>query len=257
MSADHVRQGVILAAGRGSRISPLSLRYPKPLLPVCNKPVMQYQIEAMRTAGISEVVIVIGHLGGEIMSYFGDGGVLGVKIRYVEDLDPQGIAASLAKAEPSVGSPFVLFLGDIFVGLDDLAPAMARLVDRGALGGIVVKREDTPEPVKRNFAVLTTPDGRVWRVIEKPKDPPSLLKGCGVYLFTPAIFDAIRRTPRSALRGEYELTDAIQQLIEGGGAVYSEELARWDVNLTYPGDLLDCNLRMLRERRLECLVGTG
>jgi dTDP-glucose pyrophosphorylase len=121
----------------------------------------------------------------------------------------------------------------------------------------VVKREDDPAAVSRNFAVIHEADGRITRVIEKPTEPPTMLKGCGVYLFTPAIFEAIRRTPRSALRGEYELTDAIQVLIDASGRTYVEDLALWDVNVTYPADLLDCNLRLLREGRRSSLVGEG
>jgi dTDP-glucose pyrophosphorylase len=257
MPALGIEQGVILAAGRGSRMMPLSLQQPKPLLPVCNKPVMQYQLEAMRDAGVTEVIIVIGHLGDSIREYFGDGGQLGLKLRYVVDPEPQGIASSLARVEGAMRGPFALFLGDIFVALDDLGPAMRRMLERGAVGSVVVKREDDPEPVRRNFAVLCGADDRVTRVIEKPQDPPSLLKGVGIYLFTPDIFEAIRRTPRSALRGEYELTDAIQTLIDAGGPVYADALARWDINVTFPRDLITCSLRTLREQGIDSLFGEG
>jgi glucose-1-phosphate thymidylyltransferase len=216
---------------------------------------MQYQLEAMREAGIREVAVVVGPGGEPIRRAFGDGGRLGLRLAYVEDPAPAGIAASLARAEPWVRGPFALFLGDIFLALDALAPALAPL-GAGAAGTVVVRR-DAPAAVRRNFAVLTAPDGRITRVLEKPAVPPTDLKGCGVYVFAPAIFEAIRRTPRSPLRGEYELTDALQGLIDTGAPVYAAHVVRWDVNITYPQDLLDTNLRLLRERRLDSLIGDG
>lgn len=250
-----VRQGVILAAGRGTRLHPLSLAYPKPLRPICNKPIMQYQIEAMRAAGITDIGIVIGATGAPIRACFGDGSRLGVQISYVEDHAPAGIAASLACVEPWVHGPFMVFLGDIFLALDDLTPALAPL-DNGAAGTIIVRR-DASAAVQRNFAVVTDERQRVITVIEKPKVPPTNLKGCGVYVFDQTIFEAIRRTPRSALRNEYELTDAIQTLIDFDKPVVAADVVRWDLNITFPEDLLLCNLRVLRERGISSLIGSG
>jgi dTDP-glucose pyrophosphorylase len=252
----EVRQGVILAAGRGSRLQPLSRAYPKPLLPVCNKPIMQYQIEAMRDAGITEIAIVISPTGGAIADYFGDGTALGVRLTYCEDPEPAGIAASLARVEPWVRGPAAVFLGDIFLALNDLTPALAPLA-QGAAATVIV-RHDEPDAIRRNFAVLVDDEGRVHRVLEKPDRPPTTLKGCGVYVVTPLIFEAIRRTPRSPVRNEYEITDALQILIDlataDGRAVHAADVVRWDVNVTYPGDLLACNLRLLRESRIERLI---
>jgi dTDP-glucose pyrophosphorylase len=250
-----VRQGVILAAGRGTRLQPLSFSLPKPLHPICNKPIMQYQIEAMRDSGIVDIAIVIGALGDTFREQFGDGRDLGVRITYLEDPVPAGIASSLLRAEPWVDGPFMVFLGDIFLALDDLTPAIAPLHE-GAAGTLAV-RQDEPDAVRRNFAVLTGRDGKVTRVIEKPANPPTNLKGCGVYTFDQTIFEAIRRTPRSALRNEYEITDAVQTLIEMGRPVYAAEVVRWDVNITFPADLLNCNLRVLDELAVDSLVGKG
>jgi glucose-1-phosphate thymidylyltransferase len=250
-----VHQGVILAAGRGNRIHPLSKLYPKPLQPVCNKPIMQYQMEMMREAGIEEMAVVIGPNGNPIRDYFGDGRRLGVKIDYIEDPTPEGIASSLARAEPWVRGPFAVFLGDIFLVCTDFNQALIP-VENGAVGTLLVRR-DRPEMVRQNFAVVTDNDGRVERVIEKPTDPPTDLKGCGVYVFDPSVFDAIRRTPRSPLRNEYELTEALQLFIETGNPIYAVEVVQWDVNVSYPDDLLACNLKMLREMNLDFLIGQG
>jgi dTDP-glucose pyrophosphorylase len=255
VSDSVVRQGVILAAGRGSRLHPLSESCPKPLQPVCNKPIMQYQIEAMRAAGIDEVCIVIGPHGAPIRDHFGDGGQVGVRVSYIEDLAPAGIASSLARTAGWTRGPFAVFLGDIFLALGDLRPALAPMA--AGASGTIVARKDTPDAVRRNFAVLAGPDNRVTRVIEKPAEPPTTLKGCGVYVFDQSIFEAITRTPRSALRNEYEITDAVQVLIDMGRLVYTADVVRWDVNITYPQDLLACNLRLLREQHRDSLVGAG
>jgi dTDP-glucose pyrophosphorylase len=249
----RVRQAVVLAAGKGARLLPLSGVLPKPLAPVCNKPVMQYQLEAAAEAGIKDVLIVIGPGGEPIRRHFRDGHWLGLRIRYVEDEAPAGIAASLARTEPWVDGPMLVFLGDIFLQLRGLEPALTPL-EQGADATLVVRR-DRPDAVRRNFAVIADERGRVSRVIEKPAVPPTDLKGCGVYVFDPAIFEAIRRTPPSSLRNEREITDAIQTLINMGKQVYTAAVVRWEVNITYPGDLLACNLRLLREKHLNQLVG--
>lgn len=253
--SNTVRQGIVLAAGRGKRMQPLSGACPKPMQPICNKPIMQYQLEAMRDAGICDVAIVIGANGHVFRDAFGDGAQLGLRLTYIDDPEPAGIASSLACAEGWVDGPFVVFLGDIFLALTNLADALAPL-DDGAAGTIVVRR-DTPDAIRRNFAVITDPSGRIDHVVEKPANPPSNLKGCGVYVFNQMIFEAIRRTPRSALRNEYEITDAVQIFVDFGRPVFAADIVRWDINVTYPEDLLECNLRVLREQGGDSLIGKG
>jgi dTDP-glucose pyrophosphorylase len=250
-----VQQGVILAAGRGVRLEPLSGIRPKALHPVCNKPIMQYQLEAMREAGIRRVWVVINPQGTAIADYFGDGRGLGLAIDYVLDEAPSGIAMSLARVERQLSGPFAVFLGDIFLVFDDFAKALEPMA-QGAAGTIVVRRDD-PEAIRRNFAVVSDAEGRVRRVIEKPASPPTQLKGCGVYVFDEGIFEAIRQTPPSALRGEHEITDAIQTLVDTGRPVYAVENVRWDMNINDRTDLLMCNLRVLHENSLDYIVGEG
>lgn len=247
--------GIILAAGNGTRINPLSAIIPKPLLPVCNKPIMQYQIEAMRDVGIRDIVIVVGALDGPIARYFGTGEQLDVCITYVLDALPQGIARSLALAEPYVSDVCVVYLGDIFLLVDDLDHALG-MVASEALGGVLlVKRESSPEAIQRNFAVILDNHGHVTRVLEKPTTLVNDLKGCGVYVFGQEIFDAIRHTPRSALRNEYELTDAVQTLIDAGHQVRAAENVRWDINVTFPVDLLNANMFYLRQQKMRMVLG--
>ncbi len=247
--------GVILAAGKGSRIQPLNLYLPKPLLPVCNKPIIQYQLEDMRTIGVQEVIIVVGHLKEEIISYFGDGSSLGLHIRYVEQRETLGIAHAVAKLENEVGSPFILFLGDIFLVPKNLQAMERMFWERRAGAVLAVKREKNPEYIRRNFAVILHASGTVTRVIEKPRYLTNDLKGCGVYIFDLSIFDAIRRTPRTAQRDEYEITNSIQILIDDGYPVYPAEVIDWDMNITFACDLLECNRNQLQRLGKPCLVG--
>lgn len=238
--------GVILAAGVGSRIKPLSLSMPKPLLPVGNKPIMQYQIEEMKAVGIRDIVIVVGHLKDKIISYFGDGRRLGVRLAYVEQREALGIAHAVGQLEGFVQKPFLLWLGDIFFLPKDIGRMLREFRDRRACAVLAVKEEPDPERIRKNFAVLLHESGMVKRVVEKPRYLSSRLKGCGIYLFDLAIFDAIRRTPRTAMRDEYEITNSIQILIEDGFPVYPADVIEWDMNITFASDLLLCNRLQLR-----------
>jgi len=249
--------GVILAAGKGTRMYPFSARYPKPLLPICNKPLIQYQIETLKALQIKKIIIVIGHLGFEIVRVLGDGSRYDVQIQYIEQPDTLGIAHAVGKLEPYIHSPFMLFLGDIFFKTQGLMP-MIELLRRGEANAVLAtKYEKDNEAIKRNFAVLCHEDGRVKRVIEKPRYITNNLKGCGLYLFDLHIFDAIRRTPRTAIRDEYEITEAIQILIDDGFTVRHTEVITDDVNMTFAADLLLCNLKELKNQGLHYLIGSN
>lgn len=247
--------GVVLAAGLGSRIKPLSFDTPKPLLPVCNKPIMQYQIEAMASIGIKKFIVVVGYLKEKIMEYFGDGRGLGVEIKYIEQEKALGIAHAVGQLEPHIHGPFLIFLGDIFTIHRDLSELVRIFERRSSAIVLVVKREDKPEFIKRNFAIQMGRNGAVRRVIEKPRYTINDMKGCGIYLFDLPIFDAIRRTPRTALRDEYEITNSIQILIEDGYKAHVADVVEWDMNVTVPADLLECNLMLLKKSRSDSVIG--
>ena len=246
IAADY--QGVILAAGKGTRMRPFSEHWPKPLLPVLGKPLLVYQLEMLAALGVRDVVVVIGHLGHEVVRALGDGASFGVRIRYVEQEETLGIAHAVSRLEPHVDRPFFLFLGDIFFGTQNLAAMVEPLASGRAQGVLACKREPDLAAIRRNFVVLVGPDGAVHRVVEKPRHPRTDLKGCGIYLFDLAFFDAVRRTPRTALRNEYEITDAIQIFIDDGYRVESAEVVREDVNVSFPSDLLALNLRVLSQQ---------
>lgn len=240
-------QGVILAAGEGERIRPLSFDLPKPLLPVCNKAIMQYQVDNMIGMGIEEYIFVVGHLKEKIMEYFGDGSSWNISVRYVEQKKKLGIAHAVGQLEEHVNSPFVLFLGDIFIIPKDLREMVRMFFEKKAAGVLGVKWETDREAMRKNFAVVVEDNTKsVKRVVEKPRYISSSLKGCGIYLFSQSIFDAIRCTPRTAMRDEYEITTAIQILIEDGCPVFASEVVGWDMNVTSPHDLLLCNQKWLK-----------
>jgi dTDP-glucose pyrophosphorylase len=240
--------GVVLAAGKGTRMRPFSEHWPKPILPVLGKPLVAYQLEMMHALGIRRVVVVIGHLGHEVVKALGDGSAFGVSIQYVEQEEMLGIAHAVSRLEPHVDRPFFLFLGDIFFVTENLAVMAKRFLDGRGIGGVLAcKREPSLDAIKRNFVVLNGPDGFVSRVIEKPRHPRTDLKGCGIYLFDQAFFDAVRRTPRTAMRNEYEITDSIQIFLDDGYKVEAAEVVKADMNVSYPPDLLDLNLMLLQQ----------
>lgn len=246
--------GVILAAGKGTRIAPFSDRFPKPVLPILGKPLIQHQVECLRELGVRRVIIVIGHLGYEIVRALGDGRALGVQIDYVDQGPTLGIAHALGKLEQYVDRPFMLFLGDIFFLHRELKRMTELLGKDDVRGVLAVKEEPDVKAIRRNFVVVEDADGWVTRVIEKPQHPRTRIKGCGLYLFDPVFFDAVRRTPRTALRDEYEITDAIQIFIDDGYRVKAAYVVEDDLNLSYPADLLDINLKMLGR---EAYLGRG
>jgi NDP-sugar pyrophosphorylase family protein len=254
MSASRY-QGVILAAGHGARMGPFGAQLPKPIVPICNRPLLAYQLDYMREAGIEEVFIVIGHLGHRITQTLGDGTSFGVRIEYVEQHQRLGIAHAVGQLESRLDRPFLLMLGDIFFEIDDIRRMIEEMERHGAAAVLAVKEEIDVDAVKRNFSVLLHDDGTVKRVIEKPRHVPNMLKGCGLYLFDLPVFDAIRRTPRTAMRDEYELTDSIQILIDYEYSVRIAPVVNWDINLTYTHDLIDCSLHQLRKMNVSSIVG--
>lgn len=246
--------GAILAAGRGTRMAAFGEPLPKCLMPIGNRPLIEYQIEIMRSLGIDEIVILIGHRGNEIAAALGDGSRFGVRLTFVEQTAILGIAHAVGRLEPHIDRPFLLMLGDIYFVPGDLGAMIATFQAQGDGGVLAVKEERDPAAVRKNFSVVLSPDGLVTRVIEKPRRVLNPLKGVGLYVFGPAIFDAIRRTPRTAMRDEYELTHSIQIMIDDGYPVRVSNAVEDDINLTVPADLLRCNLMLAATQPSQCLV---
>ena len=253
-TGDNGFDAVILAAGRGTRMQPFSERYPKPLLPILNKPLIHHHVEYLRDLGMRRIFVVIGALGHELALSMGRGEALGVQIEYVEQRDAMGIAHALMQLEGRITRPFAVLLGDIYFETDRSVNPVEVMRERGASGFLAVMDEADPRAIQRNFAVHMDERGRVHRVVEKPRFPNTRWKGCGLYLFDVTFFDSLRRTPRSAARNEYELTDAVQTYIDDGAEVTAECMMKRDINLTFPYDLLSANLSALREQGAENVI---
>ncbi|MCH8842457.1 MAG: NTP transferase domain-containing protein [SAR324 cluster bacterium] len=250
--------GVILAAGKGTRIYPFSSNFPKPLLPILNTPLIEYQIDTLVNSGINDIIIVIGHLGFEITKLVGDGSRYSARISYVDQRETLGIAHAVGKLEEFISNPFILVLGDIYFLPNDLSPMVSVLAKEKAHAVLATKIEQDPESIRRNFSVISKDETNiVTRVIEKPRYVVNNIKGCGIYLFDLPIFDAIRRTPRTAMRDEYEITDSIQILIDDGYRVVHLPMIENDINLTYPKDIHATNMAELKRRGLDQFVGNN
>jgi NDP-sugar pyrophosphorylase family protein len=240
--------GVILAAGRGTRMFPFTSRWPKPILPIMGKPLLQHQIEMMKSVGIEHVFVVIGYLGYEVVRTLGNGSQFGVNIEYVEQNETLGIAHAVGRLESKLQTPFLLCLGDIFFITMKLGSMLENFGRSGTKAVLASRLEERPEMIRRNFAIITGKNNVVQRVIEKPRYIQNKLKGCGIYLFGLEIFDAIRRTPRTAMRDEYEITESIQIMINDGHRVVHSQIIEEDLNLTVPEDLLLMNMAELKLR---------
>ena len=235
-------KGLILSGGRGTRLRPITFTSAKQLVPVANKPVLFYGIEAMAAAGIRDVGIIIApETGNEIRAAAGDGSQFGVRITYIVQNEPAGLAHAVLTAEPYLGSsPFVMYLGDNLLqgGMEDLVTAF-REHQPEAL--ILL----TPVPDPQNYGVAELGgDGAVVRLVEKPPDPASDLALVGVYMFTAQIHDAARAIEPSP-RGELEITDAIQWLVDNGRRVEPHVVRGWWKDTGRLDDMLEANRLIL------------
>jgi glucose-1-phosphate thymidylyltransferase len=236
-------KGLILSGGAGTRLRPITHTSAKQLVPVANKPVLFYGIEALVDAGVDEIGIIIApETGDEIRAAAGDGSTFGASITYIVQDEPAGLAHAVLTAEEFIGgSPFVMYLGDNLLrdGLRGLVSTF-RAEEPDAL--ILLTPVDDPQ----SYGVAELDGERILRLIEKPKDPPSNLALVGVYLFMPAIFDAARALEPS-WRGELEITEAIQVLIDDGHHVHSEVVRGWWKDTGQLADMLEANRLVLEE----------
>ena len=236
-------RGLILSGGAGTRLRPITHTSAKQLVPVANKPVLFYGIEALVAAGITEIGIIIApETGDEIRAAAGDGSAFGASITYIPQSEPKGLAHALLTAEEFLeDGPFVMYLGDNLLrdGITDLVERF-RADEPDAL----ILLTEVPDPWHYGVAEL---DGEtVVRLVEKPKDPPSNMALVGVYMFGSRIFDAAKAIEPSA-RGELEITDAIQALIDDSLKVESHTVRGWWKDTGQLADMLEANRLVLED----------
>src|SRR5262245_48724261 len=241
-------KGLILSGGAGTRLRPITHTSAKQLVPVANKPILFYGIEDMAAAGITEIGIIVGDTRDEIMEAVGDGSQFGVKVTYIPQDQPLGLAHCVLIAREFLGDEdFVMYLGDNMLqqGLvefvDSFESARAAATDRSPNAQILLAHVDDP----RQFGVAAIDGaGEVTQLVEKPADPPSDLALVGVYLFDANIHDAVSAIEASG-RGELEITDAIQWLLDHGHRVIHTVLEGWWIDTGKKDPLLESNRYIL------------
>ncbi|HEX7292947.1 MAG TPA: glucose-1-phosphate thymidylyltransferase [Solirubrobacterales bacterium] len=236
-------KGLILSGGAGTRLRPITHTSAKQLVPVANKPVLFYGIEALVDAGVKEIGIIIApETGGEIREAAGDGSRFGAEITYIVQDEPAGLAHAVLTAEDFIGSsPFVMYLGDNLLR-DGLRNLVSTFTEQEPDTLILLTPVDDPQ----SYGVAELDGEKIVRLIEKPKDPPSNLALVGVYLFGNLIFDAARSLEPS-WRGELEITEAIDKLIDDGRNVRSEVVRGWWKDTGQLADMLEANRLVLEE----------
>jgi glucose-1-phosphate thymidylyltransferase len=243
-------KGLILAGGAGTRLRPITHTSAKQLVPIANKPILFYVVEQMADAGIKEVGVIVGDTAAEIETVLGDGSAFGLTITYIHQDEPLGLAHCVLIAREFLGDDeFVMYLGDNMLQL-----RLREIVDRFEVRrGEQLTLQHEGEPVPSAQILLARVDdptqfgvaeldrfGNVRRLVEKPTDPPSNLALTGVYIFDTSVHEAVRAIRPSA-RGELEITDAIQWLIDQGHVVAHEILAGWWIDTGKKDPLLYCN----------------
>ena len=237
-------KAIVLCAGEGTRLRPLTFSKPKHLLPVAGKPLLGHVLETLAAVGLRDVGLVVGHRPEAVQRYVGDGEQWGITATYITQDQPLGLAHAIREARGFVDdAPFLVYLGDNLLE-NGIAHFLDDFCSTQCDAALLLKAVEDP----RRYGVAVLDDSRrVTRLVEKPPDPPSNLAIIGVYAFQPVIFEAIERIKPSA-RGELEITDAIQRLVEDGAVVRASVVEGFWEDAGEPDALLVANRRYLDTR---------
>ncbi len=241
-------KALILSGGKGTRLRPITHTGAKQLVPVANKPILFYTLEAIRLAGITDIIIIVGDTHEEIEAAVGDGSRWDAKVTYIRQEAPLGLAHAVKIAQDAIGKePFVMYLGDNLIR-DGITGFVKDYVSSGANSQILLAKVPRPQ----EFGVAVLEGDRVVKLIEKPKEPPSDLALVGVYMFDHTVFEAVNAIQPSA-RGELEITDAIQYLIDHNYRVASKIITGWWKDTGKLEDMLEANRVVLDTIEAEIL----
>lgn len=230
-------KGIILHGGHGTRLRPLTHTGPKQLLPIANKPMSQYCVESLKDAGITDIAVIIGGVGSnKVQEYYGNGKEFGVKLTYIHQDAPRGIAHAIRLCKEFVnGEKFVVFLGDNILK-KSITEYVKKFNDSDSSAIILLCEVNNPT----QFGITDIRDGTLKKIMEKPKDPPTNLAVTGIYLLTPTIFDIIDRL-KPSWRNEYEITDALQMLLQEKYKINYDMVTDYWKDTGTPHDIIHAN----------------
>ncbi len=245
-------KAVVLAAGKGERLWPLTETRPKPLLPIANKPILQHTVETLVDAGIHELILVISYKGEMVRESLGDGSSLDCEFVYIKQKIPRGTADAVGTAGSMLKGEdrFVVMYGDDYFEEHAVKGFVAKAEQNDGVTMGTAKVQDASQ-----FGTVEASNGRVTRIREKLPRQELGVVNAGLYLMTSSIFSSIKKTKRSK-RGEFELTDSLRTLIDQGEPVRSHMLGdgQW-LGISYPWDLLDANQRLIMAQEAELMQG--
>lgn len=235
-------KAVILAAGEGTRLRPFTVSSPKVMIPIANRPIIEYAIEALSQNGIMDIVIVVGYKKESIMSYFEDGKKFGVNIKYVNQSKPLGTAHALLQAEKEIESDFLVLAGDNLIDPKEVS----NLIESEGANSLLIAESEIPS----KYGVVFLEKGTVIKILEKPQEMLSNLISTGIYRFTPKVFGAIKIVSEE---GKHDLTEVMQYMIEGGEKISGiHGIGKW-IDAVYPWDILHLNASAITDAK----VGTA
>lgn len=239
--------GVIPAAGKGTRIAdlPFTRVLPKAMLPILNKPIIEYIVHNMKSIGIKTIYIIVNPNNNFIQEYFKDGSDFGVEIKFIEQVNPEGIAHAISLVKDYIKGPFVVILGDDFTITDSLNNLVETFLEKNCLVMEGVVEDNDIQSIKRTCNVILDNE-KIVDIIEKPENVNSNIRGCGIYVFDPKVFDYIEKTPKTPPKNEVEITNTIR-LIAKEGLAYGAYINGINLNINTTSDLYSA-LKLVLEK---------